>query len=227
MQIKDLPASERPQEKLIYGGVETLSTSELIALIIRTGQKNKSSVQLADEVLAYAEKGGCCLGELDALELREIDGIGTSKACSIAAGIELAKRLSRMKSKKKESIDNPCDIADIVMDKLRNEKKEHLILFILNAKCEVESEITISIGDLSQASMNPREVLSPAIKRSAAAIIVAHNHPSGDPTPSKDDVLATKRLIEAAELMGIRVLDHIIVGDGRFISMRNEGIIRM
>lgn len=225
MQIKDLPKSERPQEKLIYSGASSLSSSELLALIIRTGNRDKSAIQLAEDVLAYSNNESGGIYNIEVNELQNITGIGVAKACSVVATIELARRLSFNKGEKKSLIKNASDAAEMLMKKLRYEKKEHLIMLVLNMKCEVEAEITISIGALDHTIMHPREILSKALKRSAAAILIAHNHPSGDPTPSQDDISSTKKLIDASEMVGIRVLDHIIIGDGVFLSMRGERLI--
>jgi len=225
MQIKDMPVYERPQEKLIYRGASALSTSELLALIIRTGSRNKSAVQLAEDVMSYssAEFGRLSASEVN--ELKEIEGIGTTKACSVIASIELAKRLSENVSVDRRIITSPGDVADILMDSLRYEKREHLVELLLNAKCEVESRVTISIGELSATSVHPREVFNPAIRRSAAGIIIVHNHPSGDPSASREDIDSTRRIKEASDIIGIRLLDHIIIGDGVYTSLKAEGIL--
>lgn len=225
MQIKDLPQNERPEEKLIYSGAKTLSSSELLALIIRTGSKDKSAVQLAEDVLVYANNEAGGINNIEINELQNIAGIGVAKACSVAATIELAKRMSNGKRGERKAVRTARDASDLLMNKLRHEKKEHLIMLILNTKCEVEAEITVSIGALDHTIMHPREILGKALKRSAAAILIAHNHPSGDPTPSRDDVEATNKLIKAADIVGIKVLDHIVIGDGRFISMKSEQLI--
>ena len=218
MRIKDIPQEERPKEKLMYAGAESLSTSELLALIIRTGNSNKSAVQLAEDVLAYSAKELGSLREADVQELTEIDGIGSTKACSIVASLELARRLLARISMK-----NPESVANLLMEDMRELKQEHLVALLLNAKCEIESRITVSIGELTSTVVHPREVFRPAIRKGAAGIILAHNHPSGDPTPSQDDIQSTKRIMEVSKLVGIRLLDHLIIGDGRYISLRNEG----
>lgn len=226
MHIKDMPVNERPQEKLLYGGVSSLSTAELVALIIRTGNGDKSAVQLAEDVLSYASSESGSLGRIDARELTNIDGIGVTKACSIIASIELAKRISHNDIlNKKQSMLSTSEAAGILMEELRHEKREHLVAYLLNSKCEIEAKETISIGALSTTTIHPREVLSPAIRRGAAGIIIAHNHPSGDPTPSREDIEATMRIAEAAKIVGIKLLDHIIVGNSRYVSLKDEGII--
>lgn len=224
MRIKDIPQEERPKEKLMYAGAESLSTSELLALIIRTGNSNKSAVQLAEDVLAYSAKELGSLREADVQELTEIDGIGSTKACSIVASLELARRLlGREPDEPRISMKNPESVANLLMEDMRGLKQEHLVALLLNAKCEIESRITVSIGELTSTVVHPREVFRPAIRKGSAGIILAHNHPSGDPTPSQDDIQSTKRIMEVSKLVGIRLLDHLIIGDGRYISLRNEG----
>ena len=224
MRIKDIPQEERPKEKLMYAGAESLSTSELLALIIRTGNSSKSAVQLAEDVLAYSAKELGSLREADVQELTEIDGIGFTKACSIVASLELARRLlGRESDESRISMKNPESVANLLMEDMRGLKQEHLVALLLNAKCEIESRITVSIGELTSTVVHPREVFRPAIRKGAAGIILVHNHPSGDPTPSQDDIQSTKRIMEVSKLVGIRLLDHLIIGDGRYISLRNEG----
>lgn len=224
MRIKDIPQEERPKEKLMYAGAESLSTSELLALIIRTGNSSKSAVQLAEDVLAYSAKELGSLREADVQELTEIDGIGSTKACSIVASLELARRLlGRESDESRISMKNPESVANLLMEDMRGLKQEHLVALLLNAKCEIESRITVSIGELTSTVVHPREVFRPAIRKGVAGIILAHNHPSGDPTPSQDDIQSTKRIMEVSKLVGIRLLDHLIIGDGRYISLRNEG----
>ncbi len=226
MQIKNLPEKERPQEKLLYGGPGKLSNAELLALIIRTGTSEKSAVQLAEDVISYACEEIGDLGRADVKELTEIDGIGISKACSIVASIELAKRIiSDSGHEKRKTIRDGTDVAELLMQEMLYEKREMLIELLLNVKGEVESKIIVSVGELAGTNVHPREVFSPAIRKGAAAVIIAHNHPSGDPTPSDDDILATRRLVEASRIIGIKLVDHVIVGNGTFTSLRAEGVI--
>lgn len=226
MQIKDIPITERPQEKLLYSGADTLSNTELLALIIRSGNGEKSAMELAEEVLSYSytEAGG--LGRACVRELTSIDGIGYAKACSIVAGMELAKRMMSDRCSGGRTIVRDCtDVVDLVMEDLAYEKREILIALLLNVKGEVESKEIISIGELAATNVHPREVFSPAIRKGAAGLVVVHNHPSGDPTPSNDDIIATRRLLDASRIVGIKLVDHVIVGNGSYTSLRVEGII--
>ncbi len=224
MSIKEMPELERPQEKLLYSGAGSLSTAELIALVIRTGTSSKSAVQLAEDVLSYSNREIGPLLDADVRELTQLDGIGVSKACSIVASLELARRYSaRNEMLPRDSMRNPDAVANVLMEELRGLKQEHLIAILVNAKCEVESKVTVSIGELTFTSIHPRDVFRPAIRKGAAGIILAHNHPSGDPTPSREDIESTRRLVEVAKVMGIKILDHIILGEGKYISLKTEG----
>ena len=214
-----------PQEKLMYSGASSLSDVELLALILRTGTAEKKVIQLAEEVMNYTDELSQNIASVDARELLNVDGIGISKACSIVASMELARRVRRSSLQSGKTITTAEDIADIYMERMRGAKREHVQMFILNTKCKIESEYTVSIGELNSADIHPREVYSIAIRRSAAAIIIAHNHPSGDPTPSNLDIAATKRLEAVGKIVGIKLLDHIIVGCDSYVSLRSEGII--
>ena len=224
MQIKKMPESERPQEKMLYGGAGGLSNSELLALIIRTGTGDKSAVRLADEVISYANENTGGLGAAEVKELTEIDGIGEAKACSIVAAMELSKRLiSGQQGTVRVRIRDSRQVAEILREEMMYEKREFFMTLNLNSKLQVESKSVISIGNLDSAPVHPREVFGPAVRRGAAAVVVAHNHPSGDPSPSPQDIDVTKRLIKASEILGIKLLDHVIVGNGCFTSMKSEG----
>ena len=224
MHIKEMPLTERPQEKLVYGGASGLSNSELLALIIRTGTGEKSAIRLADEVISYASSNIGGLGMAEVRELTEIDGIGEAKACSIVAAMELSKRLiSDMQSAMRERIRDSRQVAELLMEEMMYEKREIFMALNLDAKLRVESKSVISIGNVDSAPVHPREVFGPAIRRGASAVVVAHNHPSGDPTPSPQDIEVTKRLIKASEVIGIKLVDHVIIGNGVFTSLKAEG----
>ncbi|MBQ6582617.1 MAG: DNA repair protein RadC [Mogibacterium sp.] len=228
MHIKDLPVHERPQEKLMYLGAQALSTSELLALIIRTGSAEKSAIQLAEDVLSYTTSEVGSLRQAKVPELTALEGIGISKACSILASVELGRRLDPgdKPSMFRMSAKNDQEVARIMMEELRYQKQEHVIALLVNAKMEIESRALISVGELSSAYMNPREVFAPAIRHGAAGIIMIHNHPSGNPSPSEEDLQATFRLEEAAAILRIKLLDHLIIGDGSYVSLRAEGYLR-
>ncbi|MEF9922197.1 MAG: DNA repair protein RadC [Anaerovoracaceae bacterium] len=225
MQIKSLPVYERPIEKAVAHGINYLSNTELIALIIHTGTKNKSALHLAEDILSKDQGGISYLGDCSLEELTEISGIGVSKGCTILAAIELGKRISSAPKQKKQTVESSDVVANLFMEKLRYLKKEHFKSVLVNTKGEIILTDNVSVGELSSTVVHPREVFKTAIQKSAAAVIFIHNHPSGDPTPSQEDILTTKRLIEAGELLGIKVLDHIVIGDGEYTSLRGLGLV--
>ena len=201
-----------------------MSGKPVLALIIRTGTGDKSAVRLADEVISYTNENTGGLGAAEVRELTEIGGIGEAKACSIVAAMELSKRLiSGQQGTVRVRIRDSRQVAEILMEEMMYEKREFFMTLNLNSKLRVESKSVISIGNLDSAPVHPREVFGPAVRRGAAAVVVAHNHPSGDPSPSPQDIDVTKRLIKASEILGIKLLDHVIVGNGCFTSMKSEG----
>ncbi|NLJ74884.1 MAG: DNA repair protein RadC [Firmicutes bacterium] len=224
VMIKDLPAEERPRERLVRYGPERLSNKELLAILLRTGIKSKSAVALAESLLA---KFGSLRGLASASyeELLRVKGIGPAKAADILAAFELAKRLADSRIEFKGVINSPQDAAEMVLRELSLEQKEHFMIIMLNTKHRVIAKKVISIGHLNASLVHPREMFKEAIRRSSAAVILVHNHPSGDLTPSEDDISTTRRLVEAGQLLGIQVLDHIIVGDNRYLSFREKGLL--
>lgn len=222
--IKNWPAEERPREKLLRKGPEGLSHGELLAIILRTGKKKESAVDIARELLI--KSGG--LGNLINLSMAEIcsiDGIGPAKAAQIKAALELGRRvLSEPLSTEIKAVSGRA-IYSHYYPYLKNLKKEIFKVILLDGKNKIIRDVTISEGCLNLSIVHPREVFNPAIRDSALSIIALHNHPSGDPTPSLEDIELTKRLATAGNILGIRLLDHIIIGDGRFISLLDKGII--
>lgn len=222
--IKDLDISDRPREKMINEGYESLNEEELLAIILSTGYKNKNVIELSKEILAsfsYEE-----LLEVEVDELIKIDGIKLAKATKIVASLQLGRRISEKVIKKKiKKITSNADVYTYMKNELTFKKKEHFVAILLDTKNVIIAEETISIGDLSSTIVNPREVFKPAIKKSAKSIILVHNHPSGNPTPSMEDLQITKRLVDAGEILDISVLDHIIIGKDKFYSFKKEGNI--
>lgn len=226
MKIKSLPAEERPMEKGLFQGMDRLSNAELLALLINSGTADKSAIALAEEVLGRG-KGILGLRDMTAQELMEIRGIGKGKAARILASLELGKRVSSILPRDMVSIDSPESIAVLFMEELRHLKQETFRILLLNAKGEVISTEIISTGELTSTLVHPREVFRPAVKKSAAAVVLVHNHPSGDPQPSREDIETTSRLQECGKMMGIRVIDHIVIGDGIYVSMMSEGLMKV
>lgn len=218
--IKQLHPIERPREKLIKYGPEKLSNSELLAILLRTGKKGENVVEMAQKILQKfnSEK----LAHTPFHELKKYSGLGPAKSCEIVACFELGKRL--LKEKKTGLILSPQEIYNELKD-LRNHKKEHFVIFYLDSRNqEIKREI-ISVGTLNASLVHPREVFEPAIIHNCAQVIVAHNHPSGDPEPSEDDIEITKRLQQAGKILGIELLDHIIIAKDGFLSLKERGII--
>lgn len=223
--IKKMAKCERPREKLITFGVNALSNAELLAILIRTGTKDASAIALSNRILSTNKEGIRFLADCTVEELNSIKGIGPTKACQIVAAIELGKRLAMSNLQAKPSIQSPSDVANIFMEEMRYYKKEYFKILLLNTKNQVISSENISIGSLNSSLVHPREVFVRAIKKSASAVILVHNHPSGNAHPSKEDINITKRLIEAGKIVGIEVLDHVIIGDGSYISLKENSII--
>jgi DNA repair protein RadC len=228
LRMKDLPLNERPYEKLEKFGEQMLSNAELLSIIIRTGSRTETSVALAQRVLAQ-DKGGeglTFLYDVSLEQLMSIKGIGRVKAIQIKALMEFSKRIaSTFSFNNRITIKSPQDISRLFMEELRHLQKEVFKVVLLNTKNHVIKCIDISVGSLNSSIVHPREVFSEAVKSGCSAILLVHNHPSGDPDPSTEDIHTTRRLIEAGDILGIKVLDHIIIGDGRYISLKEKGII--
>lgn len=221
--IKDIPEQERPRERLAKYGSEILSNVELLAIILRSGTRNDSAINIASRLLKN-ECGIRYLHECSFEELKSIRGIGAAKACQIKAALELGKRLRTFKDNNNIFIKTPGDAAELVMEEMRYLRKEHLKLILLSTKNMVISVKDISIGSLNSSIVHPREIFVEAIKSSCASIIICHNHPSGDPSPSQEDINVTKRIYESGRIVGIDLIDHIIIGDGKYISLKEKNI---
>ncbi len=222
--IRELPSSERPRERLQNHGPAAVSTAELLAIQLRTGTQERSALGLAELLLSRFE-GLRGVANASIEELSRIKGIGPVKAVQIAAAVELGRRLALFSDDEKPTIRGPQDVANLLLPELRDAHKEHFKSLLLNTKNQVLKAVTVSVGILDSSLVHPREVFKDAIAVSAAALIVAHNHPSGDPTPSVEDKRVTERLAEAGQLLGIELLDHIIVGDNRWVSLKERGVL--
>lgn len=224
LMIKDVPKEERPRERLLAVGAENLSNQELLAILLGSGTKQESVMELAKHILMHFE-GLKLLKDATIEELIAIKGIGYAKGILILAAIELGRRMHQYRPTENYTIRSPEDGADYIMEDMRLLKQEHFVALFLNTKNQVIHRQTIFIGSLNASIVHPREIFREAIKRSAASIIVAHNHPSGDPTPSQEDIQVTKRLADTGKLIGIEVLDHLIIGDGKFVSLKEKGYL--
>jgi DNA repair protein RadC len=223
--IKEMPELERPREKLRFLGVSKLSNTELLAVLLGTGTRNQSATALADRILSMAPDGIGYLSECSPEELARISGVGLAKSCRITAAVELGKRLATSPRNKHVRIGSPQEVAELFIEGMRHLKQECFRILLLNVKSEIMAIEEISVGNINTSTADPREVFRSAIKRGAASLVLAHNHPSGNPEPSDADVEATKRLIAAGDLLGIKVIDHIVIGDGTFSSMRQKHLI--
>ncbi|SDF25870.1 DNA replication and repair protein RadC [Fontibacillus panacisegetis] len=222
--LRDIPNEERPRERMMKYGAGVLSQAELLAILLRTGTHQESAIHMAQRMIG--EIGGIRgFMDLSLEELTKMRGIGPAKAVQIKAGIELGQRLTVSRQPEAPIIRSPRDAADIVMEQLRYLQKEHFVCLFLNTKNHIIAQETLSIGSLNASIVHPREVFRAAIKCCSASIVCAHNHPSGDPTPSSEDILITNRLCEAGEIVGIDVLDHIVIGDGEFVSLKEQGLM--
>lgn len=221
--IKSLPEDERPREKLLKHGVEKLSNVELLAIVIKSGVKNASALDISKQIISN-KLGLTGLSDISIEELSEVKGIGLSKASEIIASIELGKRVLISKEEKYK-ISSPSDISSYLMREMGDLKKEHFNIVMLDNKNQIVEVHNVSVGSLNSAIVHPREVFKNAVRRSSASIILAHNHPSGNTSPSREDISITKRLIECGELMGIKVLDHIIIGKNEYFSFKEKSII--
>lgn len=223
IKMKELPESERPYEKMEMYGATTLSNAELLAIIIKCGTKEETSINLAQKILKLKgiskEKNLNFLQELSIEELTKIKGIGKVKAIQIVATCELAKRMSKPVNSLKIVIKDTKDVANLFMDELKYEKREIAKLLILNSKNILIKIKNIALGGGNFAKIEPKIILEEPIKIGASKIILLHNHPSGDPTPSKEDYRMTDRIYECADVMGITLLDHVIIGNNTFKSV--------
>lgn len=224
IKIKQLPESERPYEKLEIYGEKMLSNAELLAIIIKSGTKENTSVELANKILSLTSGSGSndflqSLQNISLEEFQKIKGIGKVKAIQLKAVCELARRMAQPLNKKNIKVKSSEDVAELLMQELRFETVEHVKLILLNAKNIILKIIDISKGGMNSAIVEPKEILQEAIKTGAPKIILVHNHPSGDSTPSNADIEMTKRLYSAANIIGIQLLDHIVIGEKCYTSI--------
>ena len=222
MKIHDVHEADRPRERLIRQGARSLSNQELIAILLGTGTKRESVLTVANRVLINFEKLHN-LKHATLEEITEIKGIGEAKAVLLLAAIELGRRLASKDLEERFTIRSPEDAATFLMQDMTSLQQEHFVCLFLNVKNQVLHKQTIFVGSLNASIVHPREIFREAVKRSAASIICSHNHPSGIPTPSPEDIDVTTRLYEAGKIVGVDLLDHVIIGDHQFISMKEKG----
>ncbi|PLR93718.1 RadC family protein [Bacillus sp. T33-2] len=224
LMIRDYPQTERPRERFVQNGPQSLSNQELLALLLGTGTKQESVLQLASRLLTEFE-GLRLLKDATLEELIAIKGIGTAKAVHILAAVEIGRRIAGHTLEERYVIRSPEDGAKYMMNEMRFLTQEHFVCLYLNTKNQVLHRQTIFIGSLNASIVHPREVFREAVRRSAASVICLHNHPSGDPTPSREDIEVTKRLSECGKIVGIELLDHLIIGENKFVSLKEKGYV--
>lgn len=225
MKIKNWPEKERPRERLINYGPESLSNAQLLAIILRTGSGKKGVLDLSISLLERFET----LRDIDSAsisDLLSIDGLGMAKIAQIKAAFELGKRLMAESFENMPVFSSAQAVFSYLAPKIKNLKKEVFLCLLLDSKNRLMKEVRVSEGTLNRSLIHPREAFREAIREAAQSVIFVHNHPSGDPSPSKDDITVTERLRNAGEIIGIDVLDHIIIGDGRFVSLKDIFMIK-
>lgn len=224
--MKDIPNAERPYEKCLKQGAEALSDAELLAVLLRIGTKGENVLALAKRLL-YQDGGAGLLGihQFSFQSLMKLKGIGKVKAVQILCLSELAKRLSKASVEPRLRFSSSQSVAEYYMEDLRHRNQEVMKLLLLNSKAELIDETNISKGTVNASLVTPRELFVEALKKEAVSMILLHNHPSGDPTPSRDDILTTKRISECGLLIGIELLDHIIIGNNCYVSFQEENLL--
>ncbi|WP_322821846.1 RadC family protein [Chloroflexus sp.] len=223
LRIHEQPIHDQPRERLARQGAGSLSDAELLAILLRVGTSGTNVLQLAQQLLA--ESGGLQgLQRLDFQELCRLHGMGVSKAASVKAALEIGRRLARSAIEERFPIRSPADVATLLLVEMSHLDQEHLRTILLDTKNRVQQITTVYIGSLNSANVRVGEVFKEAVRRNSAGIIVVHNHPSGEPTPSMEDIEITRQLVSAGRLLDIDVVDHLIIGNGRYVSLRERGL---
>ena len=221
--IKELPEGERPRERLLHYGPTAVSTAELLAIILRVGNREENVIMLAQRLLTcYGGLAGLAAASVD--EMAGIKGMGPVKAIEVKAALELGKRLLVAAPHERPTVKSPADAANLLMLDMAPLEQEHLRTVIMDSKNRVVKVHTVYIGSLNSAHVRVGELFREAIRLNAAALIVAHNHPSGDPTPSPEDVHVTRQIVEAGKLLNVDVLDHLVIGQQRWVSLKERGL---
>jgi DNA repair protein RadC len=221
--IHDMPTGERPRERLKHHGAEALSTAELVAILLRTGSRGENALTLATRLLIeFGGLGGLSRANLS--ELSAVRGVGQAKAAQLKAGLEIGRRLLIAAPDERPQITSPADAANLLMLEMGHLEQEHLRLLLLDTKNRVLASPTIYKGNVNTSVIRVSELFREAIRHNSVALIIAHNHPSGDPTPSPEDVRVTRQIFEAGKLLDVEVLDHLIIGQGHYVSLKERGL---
>ncbi len=221
--IKELPVNERPRERLARAGEGALSTTELLAIILRTGIGGENVINMASRVLSHYN-GLPGLARASLAELQEVKGLGPAKTAQLKAALELGRRMLLAAPEERRVVRSPSDVAQLMIAEMAHLEQEHFRVLYLDTRNRLLDSKTVYVGSLNASHIRVSEVFRGAVKRNCAAIIAVHNHPSGDPTPSPEDVDVTRRLVAAGNLLDIEVLDHLIIGQQRFVSLRERGL---
>lgn len=223
LTVKEMPSEERPRERLAHAGPQALATTELLAIILRTGTPGENVLTLATRLLKqYGGLGG--LARAEVAQLTAEHGLGPAKAAQLLAALELGRRLLAAAPEERFQIKMPSDAADILLPLIGYKEQEHFVVLYLDTRNRVLDQEILYKGSLNTSLVRIAEVFRGAIRRNCAAVIVAHNHPSGDPSPSPEDVALTRRLVEAGKLIEVDVLDHVVIGHNRYVSLRERGL---
>ena len=225
LRVSELPSSERPRERLEQLGAQALTTAELLAILLRTGTREEGVLQLAERLQDDHQGLLRGLARADLAELSSIRGLGSAKATTIAAAFELGRRLALEGDEERPTVTSPADIARLLQGELELQPQEELRLLVLDTKHRVLANVMLYRGSVSSAPVRVAEAFREAVRRNASAIAIAHNHPSWDPEPSSDDVELTRALLDAGRLLEIAVLDHVVIGHGRWVSLRERGLL--
>jgi len=223
MRIKDMELSERPRERMIKSGAESLGNAELLAILLRTGTRRENALSLANRLLKEYPLKSLAANRIS--QFVRTNGIGMAKACQLVACFELGRRCASLNVHQRQAINSSKDAIHLLAPEMENLDKEHFVALLLDTRHKLIKKERIFIGTLDNSVIHPREIFKPAIIESAAAIIIAHNHPSGDPSPSNDDIEITRKLKQAGTLIGIEVLDHIIIGNKTSYSFLDSSMI--
>ncbi|MCI8514815.1 MAG: DNA repair protein RadC [Lachnospiraceae bacterium] len=226
-KMKDKPLDERPYEKCLHHGAGHLSDAELLAVIIRSGSRDESAVELAGRILYHsgAANGLLSLHHVSLPELQRIPGIGKVKAVQLKCVAELSRRMAKASSAGTTAFTDPKQIADFFMEDMRHKEREELRVVFFNTKNQYIHDIILFQGTVNSSVVSPREIFLEALRYQAVSIVLLHNHPSGDCTPSREDILTTRRIRGAGDLIGISLIDHIIIGDHSYISLKERGVL--
>ncbi|MBM4422422.1 MAG: JAB domain-containing protein [Chloroflexi bacterium] len=222
-RIGDMASEDRPRERLAQAGPEALNNAELLAILLRTGLEGENAVRLGERLLA--QHGGLVgLLKMSYTDLCKVKGIGPAKAAQLKAAVELGRRIAAASPAEKPTINSPADAANVIMYEMRALDQEVVRVLLLDTRNRLMGTVEVYRGSLNTSMIRVGELFREAIKQSAASIIVAHNHPSGDPSPSPDDVAVTRMMVEAGRLLDIPVHDHIVIGHNRFVSLKERGL---